>query len=72
MSTMNQDRQVAIAKDAKAPPRLAMVRLRWGTAGLAMGLLMAAWTGGLADRYGEPEGVVGTRFVPGTGEQWNV
>ena len=35
-------------------------RTRCLLGGFGLGLLAASWAGGLSDRYGEPEGVVGT------------
>jgi hypothetical protein len=60
MSTTSHDGQIAGSQGAEATPRLALTRLRWLAGGAAFGLLLAAWSGGLSDRYGEPEGFVGT------------
>lgn len=60
MSTTIQTGQVAVPADGETTPRLAMTRLRCIGGGLTLGLLLGAWAGGLSDRYGEPEGLVGT------------
>lgn len=40
--------------------RWSWMKARCVLVGMALGLLLAGWAGGSADRYGEPEGVVGT------------
>ncbi len=60
MSTTNRDGSVTVASGAQRGQKWPLPKTRCVLAGFGLGLLAAGWAGGLSDRYGEPEGPVGT------------
>ena len=60
MSTTNRDGEVTGTSGGRRSGKWPLPRTRCVIAGFAVGLLAAGWAGGLSDRYGEPEGAVGT------------
>ena len=60
MSTTNRDGDVTATPNARRGRKWPLPRTRCVLAGFGIGLLAAGWAGGLSDRYGEPEGAVGT------------
>ncbi len=60
MSTNNQGGEVTTTSSGRKSRKWPLSRTRCVFGGFGLGLLAAGWAGGLSDRYGEPEGSLGT------------
>ena len=60
MSTMNHGAEESTTTAGRKGGKWPFPRIRFLFCGIGLGLLAASWAGGLSDRYGEPEGLVGT------------
>jgi hypothetical protein len=55
----NTNRQVDVAMPKGIEKKAVLLRTRWASSGLILGMILGAWVGGGTDRYGEDDGVLG-------------
>ncbi len=59
MSNSEQTGRVKLEGSRPFVSRTMMIKVRWGLAGLLIGVALSVWAGGAPDRYDEPTGVMG-------------